>query len=115
MRETVRRLESELVSGGGIHRYVNDNYFGGGEWVLLTAYLGCYHIEAGNLERARELRAWIEGTANAAGELPEQVQEHLLIPEMLPVWIDRWGPPAQPLVWSHAAYITLVSALNAAP
>jgi GH15 family glucan-1,4-alpha-glucosidase len=113
MVRTVERLEKELrFGGGGLHRYVEDNYFGGGEWVLLTAYLGCYYVEQGEREKAEAIRKWIEAHASADGELPEQVEDTLLIPEMVQPWIERWGPPAIPLVWSHAAYITLVHALR---
>ena len=113
MVQTVARLESELVvEGGSIHRYVEDNYYGGGEWILLTAYLAWHYVERGDLGRARELSAWIERQADEHGDLPEQVADHMLIPERLPGWIAQWGPVAKPLVWSHAAYLTLVLALN---
>jgi GH15 family glucan-1,4-alpha-glucosidase len=113
MARTVERLETELrVNGSGLHRYVEDDYFGGGEWILLTAYLGWYYVERGEREKAKQIRIWIEAHATPDGELPEQVQDRLLFPKMLQPWIDRWGPPAVPLVWSHAAYITLVHALE---
>jgi GH15 family glucan-1,4-alpha-glucosidase len=113
MMRTVERLEAELrTNGGGLHRYVADNYFGGGEWILLTAYLGWYYVERGEREKAEAIRTWIEGHQTACGELPEQVQNTLLIPEMMQPWTERWGPPAVPLVWSHAAYLTLVHALH---
>jgi len=113
MVATIDRLESELmIHGGGIHRYVLDNYYGGGEWILLTAYLAWYHVESGNQERAEELLRWIEAAADDDGELPEQVEANLIFPDMLPVWLEKWGPPARPLVWSHAAYVTLVDVLS---
>jgi len=38
MRATVACIETNLRrEGGGVHRYVADTYYGGGEWVLLTA------------------------------------------------------------------------------
>jgi GH15 family glucan-1,4-alpha-glucosidase len=115
MVRTVERLEAELrFDGGGLHRYMQDNYFGGGEWILLTAYLGWYYVERGERQKAETIRAWIEAHATTDGELPEQVQDTLLIPEKLQPWIERWGPPPVPLVWSHAAYLTLVHALQSA-
>lgn len=112
MRATVGRIESELrQDGDGVHRYAEDSYYGGGEWVLLTAYLGWYYVECGKLNEARRLLGWVEGHARTDGMLPEQVPEHLNHPAMLPVWEEHWGPIASPLLWSHAAYITLSSHL----
>jgi isomaltose glucohydrolase len=110
MQATVARIELELRwDGSGVHRYAHDSYYGGGEWVLLTAYLGWHYIERGQPERARPLLAWIEANTCADDMLPEQVLEHLNYPEMRPVWEERWGPVACPLLWSHAAYMTLSS------
>lgn len=112
MRQTVSRIERELrENGGGVHRYRLDNYYGGGEWILLTAYLGCYYVEMGDVARADALRQWIEAQADETGELPEQVPEHLYHPDMLPIWQEHWGPIANPLLWSHAAYLTLLAYL----
>ena len=114
MRATVARIEAELCRpGGGVHRYADDSYYGGGEWVLLTAYLGWYHAECGAPERAQALRAWVERHATERGWLPEQVAENLNHPEMLAVWNARWGTSANPLLWSHAAYLTLCARLRA--
>jgi GH15 family glucan-1,4-alpha-glucosidase len=113
MRATAARIEAELRrDGGGVHRYAEDSYYGGGEWILLSAYLGWYYVELGEHQRASELRAWIERAATEAGLLAEQLAAHLNHPTMLPVWIERWGPSACPLIWSHAAYLTLLAHLN---
>ena len=94
---------SPLVSpGGGVHRHLDDVYYGGGEWLLLTAFLGLAEPE-----RARDCLDWIAAHAGPGGELPEQSQDHLLHPEELEPWIERWGPPASPLLWSHAMFLTL--------
>ena len=115
VRATIERIEQELRrDGGGAHRYADDSYYGGGEWVLLTAYLGWYYTEQGQLARARDLLDWVEGCANADYMLPEQVAEHLNHPDMLAVWEERWGPSACPLLWSHAAYLTLFEHLRRA-
>jgi GH15 family glucan-1,4-alpha-glucosidase len=108
MQATVERIKTELRAGdGGVHRYLEDSYYGGGEWVLLTAYLGWHQTELGQTEPAETLIAWIEENAGRGEVLPEQVPAHLNYPEMLPVWEERWGPIAAPLLWSHAAYLTL--------
>ncbi len=113
MAATADRVEAELRrEGDGVHRYGEDSYYGGGEWLLLTAYLGWHYVERGEKERARELLSWIERQAHGDGALPEQVACHLNYPDMLPVWEERWGKIATPLLWSHAAYITLFAHLQ---
>jgi isomaltose glucohydrolase len=112
MRATIARIEADLRrAGGGVHRYADDSYYGGGEWVLLTAYLGWHYVERGEVARARVLLDWVVGCADAQGMLPEQVPTNLNHPPMLPVWEQRWGPIARPLLWSHAAYLTLAAQL----
>lgn len=115
MRASVARIEADLhCPGAGVHRYRADTYYGGGEWVLLTAWLGWYYTEVGESGRAEELLHWAEAQADADGHLPEQVSEHLLAPDRFAEWEARWGPVAQPLLWSHAMYLILYHALNAA-
>jgi GH15 family glucan-1,4-alpha-glucosidase len=101
--ELVDWVEGSLVSpGGGVWRHLDDEYYGGGEWLLLTAMLGL-----AKPERAQECVDWIERHATPAGELPEQSQDHLLHPERYAPWVERWGEPACPLLWSHAMYLRL--------
>jgi len=101
--DLVAWVEETLVSpAGGVWRNLDDEYYGGGEWLLLTAMLGL-----AKPERAAECLAWIEHHASATGELPEQSQDHLLRPERYAPWVEKWGPPAQPLLWSHAMYLRL--------
>ena len=65
MRSTVERIEAELRrDGGGVHGYAEDSYYGGGEWVLLTAYLGWYYAEAGETEQAEALLERVAECAN---------------------------------------------------
>lgn len=113
MRATVARIERELAPGG-VHRYLDDTYYGGGEWVLLAGFLGWYHAEAGDTDRANDLLVWMAAQANGDGELPEQVDTHLLHPDRKAEWDERWGPIASPLLWSHAMFLTLASVLDAA-
>lgn len=115
MRATIARIESDLRrGGGGVHRYVADTYYGGGEWVLLTAWLGWYYVESGEVERARHLLRWIEAQADEQGHLPEQVAAHLNQAAYLDEWRARWGESARPLLWSHAAFLILRHALDRA-
>jgi GH15 family glucan-1,4-alpha-glucosidase len=102
-------IELQCISpGGGVWRNPGDTYYGGGEWLLLTAMLGCVYSALGRSDEARARREWIEAHATAGGELPEQVDDHLLHPERRQEWLDKWGPPPLPLLWSHAMYLTLL-------
>jgi GH15 family glucan-1,4-alpha-glucosidase len=96
---------SGLISpGGGVHRHPEDTFYGGGEWLLLTALLGL-----AELERAPACLDWIAAHERPEG-LPEQSQDHLLHPESFEPWVERWGPPPSPLLWSHAMFLTLAHA-----
>jgi len=100
------------AEGGGVHRFAGDEYYGGGEWILLTAWLGWYYAATGQRERAAELLAWIEAQADARGNLAEQAPQHLIHPETYQPWVGQRGPIAQPLLWSHAMYLLLCHALE---
>lgn len=118
MLKTVEYMESTIFRDGGLHRYADDSYFGGGAWVLLTAWLGWYYIElvgkqpdlAHDLEqKIRNCQMWIESRAGNSLHLPEQVAENLNVPSYYRIWVERWGEIASPLLWSHANYIILCS------
>ena len=113
---TLARVEAELVSAdGGVHRYAADTYYGGGEWLLLTASLGrVYARRNGPGDRARALRCltWIEAQAASDGGLPEQVATDALHPEGIDEWRVMWGESACPLLWSHATYLALRAELG---
>jgi GH15 family glucan-1,4-alpha-glucosidase len=107
--ELVARVEAELVSpGGGVHRHPDDVYYGGGEWLLLTAMLGQAYAARGRLDDAREKLEWVRAHARPEG-LPEQSQDHLLHPAAWDEWVAKWGPPPSPLLWSHAMEIALAA------
>jgi GH15 family glucan-1,4-alpha-glucosidase len=111
--QTIARIEDDLHQhNGGVYRYLQDTYYGGGEWVLLAAWLGWYYAKAGKRDQALELRTWIEKQADQNGCLPEQISENVLSEAFIAQWIERWGPIANPLLWSHAMYIILTSALE---
>lgn len=111
---TVAAIERELVTvgGGGVHRYRGDSFYGGGAWVLLTAWLGWYYAAVGKERRARELVEWVERQADEKGCLPEQVAEGLMVPDAYGEWVGRWGECARPLLWSHAMYVVVRRALR---
>ena len=70
------------------------------------------HVRPGKPERAADCLAWIEAHARPNGDLPEQAQGRLLHPESYEPWLERWGEPASPLLWSHAMYLRLHHALR---
>jgi GH15 family glucan-1,4-alpha-glucosidase len=111
MRSTVQRVVHDLAHPG-VHRYAADSYYGGGEWVLLSAWLGWDYALRGRREDAMRQLEWVAAAANPHGELPEQVSHHLLKPERYEEWVGRWGPVATPLLWSHAMYLTLAIELD---
>jgi GH15 family glucan-1,4-alpha-glucosidase len=100
------------MAGRGVHRHPRDEFYGGGLWVVLAALLGWHYAQVGRLEEARAELDWIAATASADGELPEQLEEHLLQPRKRAEWVDRWGPPARPLLWSHALFLALALELG---
>ncbi|HUG48764.1 MAG TPA: glycoside hydrolase family 15 protein [Candidatus Limnocylindria bacterium] len=114
---TLRRIEVELVSDeGAVYRYLQDTYYGGGEWLLLTAALGSVYAERdapGDRQRALRCLEWIERQADSDGQLPEQVAERALHAEWIEDWVSLWGPSARPLLWAHAAYLVLRRQLEA--
>lgn len=103
---TIAAVEQRLTRGG-VYRYPTDTYYGGGEWVLLAGFLGLCVNASGRRERALELLTWMADQADEEGHLPEQVDSHMLYPERRQEWIERWGPSARPLLWSHAMFLTL--------
>jgi len=108
---TLQVIEDTLVVDGGVHRYLEDEFYGGGLWVVLGGALATM-LAPRDAPRAHEILAWIEAQADASGSLPEQVSSHLRVPQSLAVWVDRWGPPARPLLWSHAMYLLAIASLD---
>jgi GH15 family glucan-1,4-alpha-glucosidase len=106
MRRTAEIIEKDLCPGG-VKRYLSDTYYGGGQWILLAAWLGWYWWDLGEKEKAWRLRSWIESQADERGWLAEQVPVDLNDRSMYAPWLKRWGPIANPLLWSHAEYLIL--------
>lgn len=105
---TLAKIERDIVRpDGGVYRYKDDTYFGGGEWLLLAAWLGWVYAELGRVDDARRMKTWVEAQALLGGEMPEQVGVNTLDNTFLQPWIDRWGESACPLLWSHAMWLIL--------
>jgi GH15 family glucan-1,4-alpha-glucosidase len=105
--ETLGAIDRALNVGGGVHRYLADTFFGGGQWPLLSCFLGLGFAAQGDRERALQQLVWAASTADGDGAIPEQIGEHLLDASMTQEWVERWGPVAQPLLWSHAMFVRL--------
>ncbi len=113
MLATIKAIEEDLFRiDGGVYRYKADVYYGGGEWILLTAWLGWYYVSIKQFDKAQAICQWIESQADENGWLAEQVSDHALHPEHYAPWVKKWGPVANPLTWSHAMYVILTNAIN---
>lgn len=104
---TIAEVDRQLSVSGGVHRYVKDVFYGGGQWPLLSCFLGLAKAASGDTDGARASLEWASGTATADGLMPEQVDRHLLYPEHHAEWVERWGTVATPLLWSHAMLLRL--------
>jgi len=109
---SIRAIENDLSVDGGVHRYLLDTFFGGGQWPLLSCFLGLALARAGDRDAALRLLRWAAATETGDGFLPEQVPDHLLAPTRRDEWIERWGPVATPLLWSHAMFVRLAVELD---
>lgn len=112
---TLDAVARDLDVAGGVHRFAADVFYGGGQWPLLSCLLGWNLAATGDVEGARRHLAWAVSQADAAGDLPEQVPDHLLAPDHRQEWIDRWGPVARPLLWSHGMLLILADELGLLP
>jgi GH15 family glucan-1,4-alpha-glucosidase len=103
---TIDSVRRDLAGpGGGIYRYRGDTYYGGGQWLLLTSSLAWHDALVGNTEAQEAGQAWVRRQATHGGDLPEQVTAETQEPAMVEPWVNRWGPVASPLLWSHAMYL----------
>ena len=106
--QTVRRIEMELLrDGGGVQRYPQDTYYGGGLWIPLAAFLGWYYLAMDRPVEAGRQLGWIVRQQTPKGLLPEQVLDHTNEPSTIKPWEERWGGVATPLLWSHAMFLIL--------
>lgn len=104
---TYQAVRDQLTVGGGVYRYLGDTFYGGGEWLNLTAWLGWYETLTSRDDLALTRLDWIARQATPDGFLPEQVSPKAQQPSYIPEWTTRWGPVATPLLWSHAMFLTL--------
>jgi GH15 family glucan-1,4-alpha-glucosidase len=112
---TLDAIRKDLDVEGGVHRFRDDVFYGGGQWILLTCLLGWNEAAAGDPERAVDRLRWVADHADASGELPEQVRDHLLHPRERAAWVERWGEVASPLLWSHGMYLILADEIGLLP
>lgn len=108
---TYSKVRDDLLRGG-VYRYLGDTFYGGGEWLILTAWLGWHEARTGRSELAWERLHWIAEQATPDGSLPEQVAGRVQDPARIAEWTQRWGPVATPLLWSHAMFLTLATELG---
>ncbi|WP_051620518.1 glycoside hydrolase family 15 protein [Paenibacillus sp. UNC451MF] len=112
MSATLGKIKADLQTDhGGVRRYVGDEYYGGGEWLLLTAWQGWIEHKTGKREQADQALEWISRQADSLGRMPEQVPHTSPPSDSYNQWVERWGTPASPLLWSHAMYLVLYSQL----
>ena len=78
--------------------------------MLLTCWLGWYDAVCGNRDGFEAARDWVRKQATDQLDLPEQTTDGAQDPAMVRPWIDRWGPVATPLLWSHAMYLLMLEA-----
>lgn len=108
---TYDRIVADLAPDG-VHRYLGDTYFGGGRWVVLAGFVGAFEAVTGRSDEALRRLVWMCDQQTADGLLPEQMTAHTLDPSYIDEWVERWGPVATPLLWSHAMYITLADEIG---
>jgi GH15 family glucan-1,4-alpha-glucosidase len=109
---TLAAVQRDLDVDGGVHRFRADVFYGGGQWLLLSALLGWNLAAAGDATSAWRHLRWIAAHSDDDGGLPEQVPDDLLHPQARQEWVGRWGPVATPLLWSHGMYLILADVLG---
>ena len=103
MRATIARIESELRrDGGGVHRYADDSYYGGGEWLLHTTDAATVFTPEG-LKKAIELNQILGSTLIVMASAGRDVKT--LVPTSDTLCI-RLGT-----AWKYARYGELVCAI----
>ena len=112
---TLDAVARDLDVDGGVHRFRADVFYGGGQWLLLACLLGWNRAVAGDRDAALRHLGWVLDHATPDADLPEQVPDHLLHPEHRQEWLDRWGPVATPLLWSHGMLLILADELGLLP
>jgi glucoamylase len=103
MKKTAETIEGLLWQDkiGGIRRYEDCIYAGGNPWILTTLWLGLYHLETGNNEKALDMLKWAIEHRTSNNLLPEQVDKE----SGETAWVV-------PLTWSHAMLVLMVQELT---
>ncbi len=109
---TIDAISENLDVSGGVHRYLADEFYGGGQWPLLSCLLGWNQAVRGDVDGALAHLRWSADQLSPEGQFPEQVPHHLLHPEHRDRWVGEWGPVATPLLWSHGMYLILADELG---
>lgn len=113
---TIEGIRDSLASPtGGIRRYLGDSYYGGNPWLLLTSWLGWHDRLHGNVIGHSHARDWVRARQGNRGWLPEQILDEAQDSSAVQPWLDRWGPVADPLLWSHAKYLLMQTDAETAP
>jgi GH15 family glucan-1,4-alpha-glucosidase len=109
----ITKINAELVNElGGVYRYADDTYFGGGAWPLLSGLLGLERLNRSDIEGALKEFVFIENLIDENGWLPEQDNLNMLHPDNYDEWVRRVGKPANPLLWSHGMFLWLCSEIK---
>lgn len=111
-KHTIEAVERDLAVYGGVHRFRADVFFGGGQWLLLSCLVGWNKAAVGDFESAADYLVWVANQALENGDMPEQVNRHMNFPEHEEEWIEKWGPAATPLLWSHGMFLILADSLG---
>jgi GH15 family glucan-1,4-alpha-glucosidase len=112
MKKTVQAIEGKLLEKGGVKRYPEDTFYGGGQWILLTCWLAWYYLKIGKIQKAEQLYEWTVLQSDERGYLSEQVQTDTNDSKTMRKWEKRWGKVAKPLLWSHSMFLVLVRELE---
>ena len=104
---TMKAIETQLASGGGIGRFTNDDYMRAGSevvgnpWFICTLWLAEYYIaiakSTADLEKPLSILKWVTKAALPSGVLAEQID-------------PTTGEPlsVSPLTWSHSTFVAAV-------
>jgi len=98
-KNTIKKIEEELVFDGGVKRFQFDYYDGegtsgegGGAWPICNFWMSLAYIKAGNEKMAKHYFKWVVDRIKDDGMIAEQI------------FVDyRQG--IKPLAWSHAMFI----------
>ena len=96
---TIEKIDLTLRTyTGGYQRFEQDHYMNGNPWPIATLWMGLYHLEQNNKEKAKECLDFVINSASQHGFLAEQIDNNT----MQPAWVIGLG-------WSHAMFIILLN------